>query len=152
MKLNLISSIFILLLLSSSCGTLFTGSSNLVGINSEPEKAKVYVNGMYIGLTPTSASLKRDKDHSIVLKKEGYEDASAVITRSFNGVAILNLLSPICWIVDIVTGGMWKFEREGITVEMEPIKTASKSPINILPANGMEIKKLENGKTAIYSK
>jgi hypothetical protein len=133
----------------NGCGSLFTGTSAMFTITSEPEKAKVYVNGLYIGTTPASTSLKKDKDYNIVVKKEGYEDASAIITRSFNAVAILNLLSPICWIVDIVTGGMWKFDREGVTVTLDPIskKTTHNS---IIPSEGMSVKKLKNGKTAIY--
>lgn len=150
-KRSLSLSIISLLIFSlSGCGTLFTGSSEMVGINSEPAKAKVYVDGMYIGTTPTTTSLKRDKDHNIVIKKEGYEDASANITRSFNAVSILNLLSPICWIVDIVTGGMWKFDRTGITVELEPIQKKSAMKSQIIPADGMKMKQLSSGKTAVY--
>lgn len=133
----------------SGCGTLFTGTTTLFTISSEPEKAKVYVNGLYIGTTPTSTSLKKDKDYNILVKKEGYEDASAVVTRSFNAVSILNLLSPICWIVDIVTGGMWKFDREGVTVSLDPIKKKTTNT-GITPGKGMSLKTLKDGKTAVY--
>lgn len=114
----------IMMLTFSGCGTLFTGTSELVTISSEPEKGKVYVNGTYIGLAPASASLKRDQDHVIVVKKEGYEDASATLTRKFNAVAILNTVGLLCWIVDAVTGGMWKFDRNMISVQLEELKPA----------------------------
>lgn len=117
----------ILLLSVSGCGTLFSGTSELVTISSDPEKAKVYVNGAYIGLSPASASLKRDQDHVIVVKKEGYEDASATLTRKFNAVAILNTIGILCWIVDAVTGGMWKFDRNIISVQMEALPNSSKT-------------------------
>jgi hypothetical protein len=149
---KLIGSLMVLFVMSAGltgCGTLFTGSSSMFAISSEPEKAKVYVNGMYIGTTPTSTPLKRDKDYNIVVKKEGYEDASAVITRSFNAVAILNLLSPICWIVDIVTGGMWKFDRDGVTVDLDPVSKKAHVP-TIIPGKGFKMKVLDNGKTVVY--
>lgn len=105
--------------ISFGCATLFTGSSDTVTVNSEPSGAKVYLNGMYMGLTPVSPSLKRDKDYAVILKKEGYQDTSANISRSFNLVSILNLGSILCWVVDLVTGAIHKFDTNGITVTME---------------------------------
>lgn len=134
-------------ILITSCGTLFTGTSSTFIISSEPDKAKVYVNGMYSGQTPTSMILKKDKDYNIVLKKDGYEDASAIVSRSFNLVSILNLLSPLCWLVDVVTGGVWKFDQEGVTVQMDPIKNKSGS---IQIDSSLKMTTLKNGKTAIY--
>jgi hypothetical protein len=150
--MKIMSRVVILLLavVLVSCATLFTGSSDLVGINSTPEGGKVSVDGMYMGISPVTVSLKRDKDHMIVVKKDGYVDATAVLTRSFNAVAILNLLSPICWIVDIVTGGMWKFDHSAVGVELQPLKAASKNPSSIIPGKGMAMKKIKNGKTAVY--
>jgi hypothetical protein len=110
------------LLLSSSCGTLFTGTSDLVTITSTPSGAKVNVDGMYIGVSPVTTTLKRSNDHTVLIRLDGYTDASAVITRSFNAISILNLLSPLCWLVDVVTGGIWKFDRDVLGVELEPIK------------------------------
>ncbi len=110
------------LLLVTSCGTIFTGSSDLVTINSNPPGAKVSVDGMYIGVAPVITSLKRSNDHVILVRLDGYRDTNAVITRSLNAIAILNLLNPICWIIDAVTGGAWKFDRDVIGVELEPIK------------------------------
>jgi hypothetical protein len=78
----------VLLLSTSACGTLFSGTSELVTITSEPEKSKVYVNGAYIGITPASVSLKRDQDHVILVKKEGFDDATATLTRKFNAIGL----------------------------------------------------------------
>ena len=111
-----------MLLLTSSCGTIFSGTSDLVTITSNPIGAKVSVDGMYIGVSPVTTTLKRSNDHMVLVRLDGYVDATAVITRSFNAVSILNLLSPICWLVDVVTGGIWKFDRDILGVELEPIK------------------------------
>ena len=119
--------LFVMMISLSGCGTLFTGTSEMINIASEPEKAKVYVNGVHMGTTPLQVSLKRDQDHMIMVKKEGYEDASATLVRKFNPVAILNLISILCWVVDAVTGGIWKFERNALTVTMEPL-TPSAAP------------------------
>ncbi len=116
----------VLLVSVSGCGTLFTGSTEMVNINSTPNKAKVHVNGGYMGTTPVTLSLQKDRDYIILVKKEGYEDATATLTRRFNATSILNLISILCWVVDVVTGGLWKFERNNITVDLEqvPVKKA----------------------------
>lgn len=106
----------------SACGTLFSGTSDMVTFTSNPAGAKVTVDGMYAGVTPLTISLKTSNDHNVLVRLDGYQDATAIVTRSFNGVAVLNLLVPICWIVDIVTGGIWKFDKGIIGVELEPIK------------------------------
>lgn len=119
--------IFTVMVISASgCGTMFSGTSELVTISSEPVKGKVYVDGVYIGSTPATASLKKDQDHIIIVKSDGYEDASATLTRKFNAVAILNTIGILCWIVDAVTGGLWKFDRNLISVELEPVKVLKK--------------------------
>lgn len=111
----------------AGCATIFTGSSDNVGIMSEPQGGKVYINGNFMGNTPATLNLKRDKDYNIMVKKDGYEPASATLTRSFNAVAILNLAGLLCWVVDIVTGAMWKFDRDAVTVTLEKSGTKTSS-------------------------
>ncbi len=119
----------------ASCATIFTGSDGTVSINSEPQDAKVTVSGNYMGNTPLKISLKRDKDYNLTLKKEGYAPATAVVTRSFNAVSILNLFGVLCWVVDILTGAMWKFEPDQITVMLE--KTSHPSAGQLVPGRGL---------------
>ena len=111
-----------MLILTTSCGTLFTGTSDLVTINSLPTGAKVSIDGMYVRIAPATTTLKRSNDHIVLVRLDGYVDTTAVVTRSFNAISILNLLNPICWVIDVVTGGVWKFDRDVLGVELEPIK------------------------------
>jgi hypothetical protein len=138
-----------LLVFTVSCASIFTGTSTMVGFNSEPSGAKVFLNGNYQGTTPLSLSLKRDKDYNILVKKEGYVEGTATITRSFNTIAILNLLSPLCWIVDLATGAIWKFDQEGITVTLEKGKNALKFENLIKYSQNLKAH-FENGKAYIY--
>jgi hypothetical protein len=149
-----LTSICLFIFLFNGCATLFTGSSDSVTINSDPSGAKAYLNGNFIGNTPVTNVLKRDKDYNVVVKKDGYEPANGTISRSFNAVAILNLLSPLCWIVDVVTGAMWKFDQNAITVTLEKSKSGEKSsesliPGKIVPGSGMAVTQ-RNGKTLVY--
>lgn len=138
--------------LSSGCATIFTGSSDNVSVMSEPTGGKVYINGNFMGNTPVNLNLKRDKDYNIMVKKDGYEPANATLTRSFNAVAILNLAGLLCWVVDIVTGAMWKFDQNAITVTLEKTgaKSSSSSSVNGRIVAGQDmIATPYNGKTAL---
>ena len=103
----------------TGCATMFTGSSKNVTISSKPAKAKIYLNGSYRGKTPLNLSLNTNKDYNIRVSKRGYEEAHAQVSRVFNAAAILNLLSPLCWIVDFATGAVWTFDEAEIKVELE---------------------------------
>ena len=62
-----------LILATSGCATVIDGSSQLVTFNSSPNGARVYANGMEVGTTPLTTSLKRSKTTMILAKKNGYE-------------------------------------------------------------------------------
>lgn len=151
-KIGRIIGLFVLISYLMSCATLFSGSSDTVSILSEPSSAKVYVNGNYVGNTPVSNVLKRDKDYNILVKKDGYEPGNATLTRSFNAVAILNLINLLCWVVDAVTGAMWKFDQTAVTVTLEKSKataTYTYSPGKVVAGAGMMLTR-QNNKFLIY--
>lgn len=123
---NLIK-ILLFSVLTTSCATVFTGTTQRMTINSEPQNAKLYLNGNFVGTTPYTGSFKKSKDYNITVKKEGYVPGTAVASRSLNAVAILNLTSPISWIIDIATGALWQFDQDGFTIPLEKTKTIGQS-------------------------
>ena len=79
----------------SNCATVFNDQEPLVGIGSQPAGAEVYVNGEYVGATPVQVELSVHREHTIVFRKEGFDDRTF---RLSNEVGVL-------WIVlDVVTG------------------------------------------------
>lgn len=107
----------------SGCATIISGSNKNITITSEPQEAKVYINGGYRGKTPVQLSLKTNKDYSIRISKKGYDEGTAIINRSFNAMAILNLTSPLCWAIDVVTGALWTFDDDHVTVHLSKKET-----------------------------
>ena len=84
--------LFLGILTLSGCGTIFSGTQQNITVNANVPKAKVYVNGMPMCSTPCAIDLKRSQSNTvIVLKKSGYEDATAVLTSQINPVSIINL-------------------------------------------------------------
>jgi hypothetical protein len=105
----------------SGCATMFTGSTQQLTVSSQPPGARVIVNGSYSGVTPVALLLKTEHDYGIILQREGYRDTAVPVYREFNPVAILNLVSLICWVVDVATGALWRLTPGAVYVTLQPI-------------------------------
>ncbi len=53
-----------------------------VGIRSVPEQAEVYVDGELVGTTPLELRVGVAQDHSVYVKKEGYQPRMVVLNRN----------------------------------------------------------------------
>jgi hypothetical protein len=91
----------------TGCATLFSGSSEDVSLTSEPQGAKILVNGINEGKTPATLHFKKGKEYSIEFVKDGYESKSVRLGYSLGaGWLILDIFTTffIGVIVDAVTG------------------------------------------------
>jgi hypothetical protein len=86
-KLNLFT-ILTLLMLFSSCASIFTGSKRNVLFESNPSGAKVYVNGMEQCTSPCNVKV-RNEDR-VDFRLDGFKERVVVMDADFNLVAILN--------------------------------------------------------------
>ena len=84
---------------TSSCQTIVRGSKEMVSINTNPEGAKVTIDGNESGITPLSINLSRCIDHNIIFEKNGYRDSHILLTRKWDAfislIAFGNLLTAI---------------------------------------------------------
>ena len=103
------------------CATLFNDKNPAVSFMSQPEAAKIYVNGSYMGETPTAVKLKTDKDYTIEFRKEGYPTKTYFLNNKVGaGWIVLDILGgliPI--IVDAATGAWYEFTEENVIVILE---------------------------------
>jgi hypothetical protein len=112
-----------IMFLISSCATLFTGSKQTVQISTLPSGAKVQVNGIDRGTTPTAIKLKKGNEGQVLtLKIDGYETKTFQPETGFNGVSILNLFNILFWGVDAATGALWKYDPKFYEIELIPKK------------------------------
>ena len=88
------------------CGMIAACTSSTM-INSEPKGASVYVDGQKLGKTPYLVSDSKTffTKTTLTLKKDGYEDVNAFITKdgSINIGACIGgvfFLIPFLWIKD----------------------------------------------------
>lgn len=110
-----------LVLLMSSCATIFTGTKSKVTITSIPPGANIVVDGIDRGVTPSTLSLKRGfESPTISLKLDGYKTRTFEPEQSFQLVSILNLGNPFGWAIDAVSGAAMKYDPKVYELKLEP--------------------------------
>ena len=105
----------------TGCGLIFTGTKTEVPIDSEPQKASVFVDGVHVGETPIRVTLDRSETTTIVLKREGYPDRTVQVQRRLIGAFVfLDILLAIVPVaVDAATGGWYRVSPDSIHVLFE---------------------------------
>ena len=126
--------LFTLLLLLSSCATILTGSKKSVLFESNPNGAKVFINGFERGETPVQ--LYVEADDRVDFRLDNYKERVVVMDSDFNLVAIINGFSIIGWGIDALTGSLKRVNTKYVKVDLE------KSSGNIAMLNFA----IENGK------
>lgn len=106
----------------SGCATMFHGATQQVSIRSNDDDAKLYVNEAYIGKGSGVTTFQKNKNYTIVARKEGCSDTTAIPTKSFDATTLLGVL--IDWgiisvlVVDgIGTGAIMQFDQTSYIVD-----------------------------------
>jgi hypothetical protein len=116
-------------ILFSSCSTIIQGSRQQIQIQSLTKDAKIYVDGEDKGKDNAQVRLKRNRNHAIAIKKDGYEtkiinlekrtQAGYIVADALLGLTGFGL----AWIiVDAATGSWSKFDQDAVVVELEKSK------------------------------
>ena len=111
------------LLLLAGCATLIAGGPDQIPVNTNPPGAYVYVNGSYVGQTPTIILLDRSSRGLIQIYLPGFEPIGMFRPRQLNGWFIVSvLLFPFIVppVVDLVTGDWQRFDDTGIAIGLRP--------------------------------
>ncbi len=124
MKNNLIIVIIsfaIIIIFFDGCASLLKGVNEEVNIISEPNGAKVYVNGQMLGKTPLQIKLSAKNTHYIEFVKDGYEKKTFILSSSVEGqwiiLDIIFGLFPV--IIDAATGSWYNFDNNYAGVFLE---------------------------------
>jgi hypothetical protein len=107
----------------SGCATLLAGGPDQVPVATDPPGAFVYLNGGYVGQTPTVVTLNRDLPAQIQIYLPGYHPIVMMRSKTFNmwtigSLLMLGFLVPI--IVDLATGNYMRYDDTGIAVGLVP--------------------------------
>ena len=111
----------LMLAFPTACGTIIHGSTQSIGIASNPSAAAVRINGEQMGMTPVALKLDRDKDHAISVQLPGYEPYSATVTHSVTGWVWGNIAfgGIIGLAVDAISGGLYTLDPEQVSGDLK---------------------------------
>jgi hypothetical protein len=79
-KLSALFVLGLIISMGSGCGGVL---KQTIPVSTNPLGAKVYANGQYLGETPTSILLERNRDHIVTLVKENYQQKDVVIRKVY---------------------------------------------------------------------
>jgi hypothetical protein len=109
------------LLLLSGCATLFSGTDDDITFDSEPQGAQVLIDGIVVGTTPTTVVVDRPglEETDVTVQLEGYEPLRFELDTEFNNTAILNVFFWPGFVIDVLTGALFKYDKKSYTVDLE---------------------------------
>lgn len=118
-------------LVCSGCASLIHGTHQSVPVTTDPPGANVTIGGESF-ITPTDASLARDRDYQVVANKPGYQQSITEVHSSLSGITFLDLIFIIPWAVDLADGAAYKLEPSTISMVLTP--AVARAPAAAAPA------------------
>ena len=113
-----------LLLTMSSCSLLGSWNETLT-ITSEPDLARVEINGTYIGETPLKHSIRRNRDFTIKLSKEGHQTVFLEAVKSVpSALGILDIIGGSILLLPFlgfISPAAWRYEQSAFGVSLPPV-------------------------------
>lgn len=131
-------------MIAVGCATIVANGPDHVPINTTPEGAKVFLNGMPVGRTPMVITPRRSEDFNLRIELEGYEPIVVSRGKSFNGWFLGNILlgGVIGIVVDVATSNVMKHGEDVVYAELHSLNSdGSKSakterlPMTRVPAS-----------------
>ena len=106
----------------NGCATILTGTSDEITFNSNPGGATIMVDGLDVGKTPSVQTIKRlgFSDKTVTLKLKGHDDRTFKLQKTFNMLSICNGTNPVGWLIDVLTGTVYKYDKTNYTMDLEP--------------------------------
>lgn len=125
----------VFIIVFQGCATICQPGPDKIPINSRPDNAEVYLDGLIVGRTPTTISVDRSAECFIEIKKDGYKpmaiDKDKKLAGWFFPGNLLWLLLwpglPVAIIVDLASSNQGKYPTEAISVHLSPISGAEES-------------------------
>ena len=114
--------VMVMALTASACATIVDGTSQLVTFNSEPNRAKIFINGMSVGVTPLTIQVKRAKNTMIAVKKDGYEPQQMPLQTKTNTWFWGNILFLYGSTTDYVSDAMIEYAPNMYFITLDPLR------------------------------
>ena len=113
-------SLLLSLISLTSCATIMHGTTQCVGISSNPTNALVWLDRCYVGNTPISVNMTRKDSHIVNIELEGYEPYEATFSRKLSGWVFGNIIfgGVIGVAIDAISGGIYALTPDQVQAEL----------------------------------
>lgn len=111
----------VLLFSSAACGLLVHGTSQEVVCISSPSGAVVRTADGKSCTTPCTLILKRKKEETLTIEKDGYEPVTLRVRSLLLKSSAGQVLLPgglLCWAIDVASGGAYRLHPKSVSVEL----------------------------------
>jgi hypothetical protein len=113
----------LLVAIASTGCSVFGSNTQMVTISSEPEGARVTVNGQRAGETPLRMRVSRSEDLLVEVRKAGYETAFRSSHRTLSGLGIADVVGGSVWLVPLfglLSSAAWEHDPSTFAFLLEP--------------------------------
>lgn len=111
--------VFAVTLLVVGCATVFTGTTDKITITTDPDDAKVYMDGRLVGTGKTTLNISRSgAPPSIKVEKRHYQPQEFAPKSEFNWVAMFNSTFVLSWGTDILSGAVVRYSKNKYHVQL----------------------------------
>lgn len=106
--------------LTAGCASIMHGTTQKVGISSQPTGANVMIDNMPLGITPVFADLKRSSEHVVTIEMAGYQKTQLTITKKVSGWVWGNIVfgGLVGLAVDAISGGLYNLSPEQLNAQL----------------------------------
>ena len=120
-KVISLSILIVFVFMLSNCATIFKGEYRNVRINSDPDGAKVYINGDYFGETPLKLELRPNQSYTVEFRREGYKtEVRQIQNRIGWGWVVLDVITGVVPVlIDALTGAWYDFDQKYVNAILE---------------------------------
>jgi hypothetical protein len=116
------------MVLALGCASIMEGKTQSVSFNSEPAGAQILINGLPMGVTPATITIKKSEydNANVLFKKEGYQDQQATLHTKVTGWFWGNIITGglLGSGTDAISGAMWEYSPDKYFVTMPPVKAS----------------------------
>ncbi|MCB2153598.1 PEGA domain-containing protein [bacterium] len=106
----------------AGCSFFVSGQQN-ISVTSDPDNAKVIINGNFAGTTPLMYSIDRKNESMISVSKDGYRSINRPTSRKLSTTGILDVIGGCIFLLPflgLISSGAWEQEPAHIGVSLMP--------------------------------
>ncbi len=103
----------------SSCATLFQSGPDKIPVDSDPQGAKVRLNGQVVGVTPCVVSVNHKDDADFSVEKDGFVTIHQNRGKIISGWFVADIISLAGAIIDLATYNQGHYPSDPIYIQLQ---------------------------------